>query len=114
MTTKNITAQDLFKNIELFVADSRALLGQGATVELAGLDEQVQNLCNQVLKLSQDDRLEYADLLQKLLGELTLLGEDMLKQKDAVANEIRYLSSHKKASVAYKVADATEGKKDDE
>lgn len=108
--TNIITAQDLFKHIETFVVDSRILLGQGASVELAGLDEKVQVLCNQVLQLSQDDRVEYAELLQKLLEELTLLGEDMLKQKDAIANEIRYLSSHKKASVAYKVADATDGK----
>jgi hypothetical protein len=30
----------------------------------------------------------------------------LLIKKDALAHEIRYLSSHKKASVAYKTADA--------
>ena len=98
--------KDLFENVTKFVEDSKTLLASGAEVEMAGLDKQVQNLCLQILGLSQDDRLKYADSLQFLLNELKSLGEDLVTQREALAHEIRYLSSHKKASVAYKTADA--------
>lgn len=98
--------KDLFENVTKFVEDSKTLLASGAAVEMAGLDKQVQSLCTQILGLSQNDRLKYADSLQFLLNELKSLGEDLVTQRDALAHEIRYLSSHKKASVAYKTADA--------
>lgn len=98
--------QDLFENVTKFVQDSKNLIAKGAMVEMAGLDKQVQILCEQILQLSQDDRLKYADLLQDLLTQLRVLGEDLVTQREALAHEIRYLSSHKKASVAYKTADA--------
>ena len=98
--------KEIIQNIAKFVEDNRELLEKGHNVEMAGLDKQVANLCESVLKLSDEERLEYADSFQELLHELTKLGEDLNNRKDAIANEIRYLSSHKKASVAYKVADA--------
>ncbi|MEQ1790628.1 MAG: hypothetical protein ABL857_09320 [Rickettsiales bacterium] len=100
------TQQDLFDDVARFVKNSRFLLSEGADLELNGLDTQIQNLCDIVLQLSSGEREKYADLLSELLGELKILGDDLLTRKEALANEIRYLSSHKKASVAYKIADA--------
>ncbi len=100
------TESALFDNIRKFIEDNRTLLDKGASVELAGLDKQVQNLCAGVMQLSDEEREKYADSLQLLLDELTKLGEDLTVQKEALAHEIRYLSSHKKASVAYQIADA--------
>jgi hypothetical protein len=99
-------AQQLFLEVEQFIAEGRALLDQGALMELAGLDEQVRILCDRVLQLSQEERLVYADKLQKLLGDLTALGETMAQKRDLIAEEIRGLSHHKKASTAYRVADS--------
>jgi hypothetical protein len=98
--------QDLFENVAKFVQDSKTLIAKGAMVEMAGLDKQVHSLCEQILQLSQEDRLKYADMLQDLLTQLKILGEDLVRQREALAHEIRYLSSHKKASVAYKTADS--------
>ncbi len=98
--------QELFKNIAQFVLDSRTLVEKGAMVELASLDKQVAGLCERVMDLSDEDRVKYAGSLQWLLDELNTLGKDLAVQREALANEIRYLSSHKKASVAYKTADA--------
>jgi hypothetical protein len=107
-------AETLFKEIAQFVADSRHLLGEGATIELAGLDVRVRDLCEKVLTLSEEDRARYTHLLDGLLAELKQLGDDLKLQQEAVVNEIRYLSSHKKANIAYKTADATDGFKKNE
>lgn len=109
MEEKPAPPKALFDEIARFVADSRSLLGEGAMMELAGLDERVRLLCEQVLTLSDDERAHYADLLADILGSLKTLGEDMKTQQDALVHEIRYLSSHKKANQAYKTADATDG-----
>lgn len=109
-------AEKLFDDIAQFISDSRSLLEQGALMELAGLDDQVRTLCEMVLDLSQDDRLRYADRLQYLLGELKALGETMAAQKEQIAKELSNISSHKKATVAYKVVDASDdfGNRDDD
>ena len=107
-------AQALFKEIEGFVAESRSLLQQGALMELAGLDDHVRSLCEEVLALSQEERLRYAGELQTLFDALKGLGEDMAAQRDAMAGDIRNLSTHRKASVAYRVADpADKGRKEE-
>ena len=106
--------ESLFEDIKNFVTDSRSLLGDGAVVELAGLDNEVEKLCTLVLELSTETREKYADYLQELLTELTALGEDLVTKRDALQHEIRYLSSHKKANIAYKTVDATGAKKESE
>lgn len=98
--------QKLFEDISSFIKNSRKSLGNGGNVDMAGMDAQVQNLCSRVLELSPDERIKYADALQELYDGLQALGNDMAAQKVEMAREIRHLSSHKKASVAYRTADA--------
>lgn len=100
-----ITPQNLFENVSKFVEDSRNLIANGSSIEMAGIDRQVQSLCSHILQLSVEEREKYADLLQTLLTELQALSEDLIKQREAMVHEIRYLSSHKKANIAYKTAD---------
>jgi len=104
----------LFKEIETFISDSRALLQSGAIVELSGLDERVRIMCEAVLELSQSDRLEHADRLQQLLWGLGDLGETMGHYRDAMAEEIRHLSHHQKANVAYRTTENIDNYKKDE
>jgi len=101
----------LFSNIEQFISDSHSLLAQGAVMELVGLDDRVAELCEAVMQLSQDERIEHAGQLQKLFGDLTLLGNALAEHRDNVAGEIRGLSQHKKASNAYR-APVIDNKKD--
>jgi len=110
------STQQLFDDIAQFIAASRALIDQGAYMALSGLDDQVQALCQEVLQLSQAERLRYADRLQFLLAELQSLGETMALQRDRVGDEIREIPQHKKASVAYRTADSRDdfGKRDEE
>jgi len=100
--------RELFDGISRFVQDSHDLLKRGAIMELKGLDDQVAALCKEVLLLSQDERVRYADDLQRLLGELNGLGEALTLHRDTMANEILNLSQHRKASVAYRTTDHTD------
>ena len=108
MSDDSQTPEVLFENIASFIARSRILLEQGAVMEMAGLDAQVRVLCEQVLSMSQDERVQHAAKLQFLLNELKTLGAALAQQRDTVSAEIRGMSGHRKASVAYKVADATD------
>jgi hypothetical protein len=111
MTTdeKTLPPEALLTKISGFVSESRELLKSDSMMDMQGLEARVQDLCQLVLSLSQDDRVKYADKLQVLLGDIGKLGEEMASLRDAMADEIRSLSKHKKATVAYKVADATDG-----
>jgi len=113
-STKPHSAQTLFDGIMQFIAESRELLESGAVMELAGLDDQVRSLCDAVLQLSQEERVLYADRLQHVLADLQILGEAMVTQRDLVAEEIRSISHHKKAASAYRVAEASDGYKNEE
>lgn len=106
----------LFNKITGFVTESRDLLKSGSMMDLQGLEARIQDLCQLVLGLSQDDRIKYADKLQVLLGDIGKLGEEMSSLRDVMAQEIRSISKHKKANVAYKVTDASDGfgKRDDD
>lgn len=106
----------LFREIEHFISESRKLLQSGDYLEMSGLDDQVRSLCETVLLLSQEERIAYADRLQKLLADLKALGDAMVVQRDQLADEIRSVSHHKKASKAYKIVDASDdyGSRDDD
>lgn len=101
--------QQLFSDISRFVAESRSMLAAGAVMELSGLDAQVARLCKEVLQLSQDERVRYADDLQRLLSELNGLGEALMRQRDFVSSEILNLPNRLKASTAYRTIDAVDG-----
>jgi hypothetical protein len=114
---KGLPPEQLFSRIEEFVTQSRELVSHGAMLEIEGLEARIESLCEMVLGLSQEDRLRYADKLQVLLADIGKLGEEMMALRDVMGDEIRSLTSVKKASVAYRVADASDSygkRKDDE
>jgi hypothetical protein len=98
--------EKLFNDISKFVSDSRALLQQGTVMELSGLENRILLLCEEVLVLSQEERLIYAKRLQQLMADLAALGEEITAQRDAVAKEIQQLPGHKKANKAYRKPEA--------
>lgn len=106
--------EKLFEDITQFMEQSRSLLGQGALMELAGLEKQVQGLCEQVLALSQDERLKYADRLQGLLKELGELGQTLAVARDKLGDEAMSLTQQKKAHTAYRTAEASDNYGKDE
>lgn len=110
-----LNPEKFFDDVSKFIAESRAIIERGDVVQLDGLDEEVARLCEAVLHLSQDERLKYADTLQRLLKDLNLLATELTTQRDTIAAQIHDLSDHRRANVAYKKADSADdfGKKSD-
>lgn len=108
MTTQEDSPEKLFGEISEFITESRRLLHDGAVMELAGLDVRVARLCRAVLGLSQEERAFYAERMQVLFDELDVLGMDLGKHRDAVAEKIVALPDRKKAVNAYHTADAVD------
>ena len=109
MDAKTLPPEELFSKIAAFVAESRDLVKNGAMLEIEGLESRIDELCNILLNLSQEQRVIYADKLQVLLADIGKLGEEMMALRDVMGDEIRSLTSVKKASVAYRVVDASDG-----
>ena len=108
--------EKILDEVAAFIAESRALIDKGAFLELDGLDEQVKQLCDMVMGLSKEQRMQCADKMEVLVQELNALAAELTVQREAVASEIRGLGEHRKAHVAYSAADATDafGKKKDD
>ena len=104
MTTRS--PEVIFNEITQFISDSRVLLESGAFVQLAGLDDHVKMLCEALVGLSQDERLQHADRLQQLLWSLNDLEGTMVHYRDAMAEQIRGLNTHQKANVAYRTVES--------
>lgn len=101
MSTETKKAEKLFKEIEQFIADSQNLLEEDSILELSELDGKVKILCEEVLSLSQDERIKYSEELQKLFNDLTKLGESLTAHRDGLASSIVDMGEHKKAASAY-------------
>ena len=100
----------LFNDIQAFINESKRLLSQGSILQLEGhLDSRVQQLCDQVLALSETERKQYASKLELLMKELQQLGDALTEERDGVSSTMKNISSHRKANVAYRTADATDG-----
>ena len=109
---KNV--KKLFKEIEQFIGESQRLLEEDSVLELSDLDGHVKVLCEEVLGLSQDERIEYSEELQKLFNDLTKLGESLAAHRDGLASNIVGMGTHKKALSAYHSAKSIQSNPDEE
>lgn len=112
---QKMPAAALFSEISQYIADSRLLIAEGKIVELSGLDNHIKNLCEMVTALSGQERGQYEQKLSQLAVELDALIKTLHEQKAYVSGEMAQASGVKKASIAYKTADAVDnfGKKSD-
>ena len=102
----------LFNDITQFIDNSHEALKEGAIMRLQGLDDQIRSLCEEVMQLSEAERMQYADRLKALLDELQQLGDTMTELRDKLAGDIRSLSSHQKANIAYRIVETSDKKKE--
>ena len=109
------TTEELFTEISDFIEKNHTLLRSGAFIELAGFDNYVRELCESLVMLSQEERVQHAQRLQQLLYSLSELEETMMQYRDALSHEIRGLNEHQKANVAYRTVESIDKfKREDE
>lgn len=106
--------ETLFDDVEDFIQEGRRMLQEGALMELGGLEERVRTLCESVMQMSQEQRAQYADRMSALLADLTTFGNQLVAQRDAISAEMRQVSQHKKAHVAYRTVHGDGGLKENE
>jgi hypothetical protein len=111
---KNIDHQ--FDRLTFFIEEGNKLLATGQSMELSGLEEQIDMLCGAVMDLPEVERVQYQERLTDLLNELTKLGKGLIEHHRDIVEELQSLPSQKKANIAYKTADSRDnfGKRDGE
>ncbi len=100
-----------FSNMEEYIASSRAAVAAGDDLDMAGLDNAIETLCDMIQTMPAGDQQLYEPRLQDLLMSLNALGQEMKAQAG-----LQDIPKHRNASVAYKTADSRDnfGKRDDE
>ena len=105
------TPQELLQQIHAFIAVTREHVGTDAEVDLSGLDDKVQQLCEAVLDMPKPEADQYTDALQTLAEELTVLKSGMEQAQTGVREQIDALNLRHKAVKAYKTTEADTYKK---
>lgn len=96
------TARNLVSDLGLYIETAKDIVAKGDYVSLNGLDTQVETLCNAILNLSAEEAKTYADDLDRLMMELTVLQRSFIESRDQLRGELDGLTRHKQASMAYK------------
>lgn len=110
---KQESAKKLIDQVHQFIRDSRHLLSQGKEVELAPLQGQVEGLCQAIATMPKETGKNYEGHLLELMGELSMLEQELKSAQAKIRDELAGLSLYRKASVAYKSADFSRLKKEE-
>lgn len=101
------TPRELLDGILAFIATTREHVEEGGEVDLDGLDEKVRELCEAVLDMPKPEADTYAEELQTMAEDLTLLKASMEKAQKEVRQQVEALNLRHKAAKAYKTSEAT-------
>jgi len=101
--------EELFEDIRLFMAEKLALLDVTPLTSLEGMDGKVLEICKAIESMPMDDAKKYKEELEGLQKQLTVLGECLLAERDAIQAQLQGLGMQKKAHAAYKTTDVIGG-----
>jgi hypothetical protein len=99
---KNAQPAQLLADIDAYIDAANAMLAQGETVMLAGLDDAVDALCKRVLELRTDEAQPFVEKFEAMRIKLDALQNAMVNEKNRVAAEISETTKRQKASRAYR------------
>jgi hypothetical protein len=99
-----------------FIEDSRGKLMAGDEVNLQGLEMQVQEFCQSIGGLSDEEMREWKQPLQDLHAQVSELGELLVAQREGVVVALGAVETQKQAHRAYKASASMppESKKEEE
>ncbi|MDA1325711.1 MAG: hypothetical protein O3C34_13300 [Proteobacteria bacterium] len=79
----------------------RSCLAEGSIIDLTGLDQKIEGMCNAIIELPEDQRATIKATLIGLIDELNGLVELLSLQQDKVSEELQGVASRHKAVSAY-------------
>ncbi len=86
------------------------LIGQGQIIDLIGLERHVDRICTDIAELSPTNCAGLKPALIMLIDGLNSLTRKLSDQHRNVAGQLQGLSSHRKASTAYRSDPAKPGR----
>ena len=93
--------QTLIDTIEEYIRASSRSITAGEMVEMDGLEVKVAELCAVIDKLPKPEGQIYYKKLEGLVVQLSELGMELKRGRDAVQEELKGLDMRRKASIAY-------------
>lgn len=101
MTNVTQTPESLFSTINGFIIEQRQVLADGKDVDLTQLEELTNQLCTTMMKLTEENGQRYEDQITVLMDDLCDFSAELVKQRDAIKEDIAELNTQKKAQNAY-------------
>jgi hypothetical protein len=93
--------EELFSDIATYIEEVQAIIASGKWVDLAGLDQDIDALCQAVSALPVDVAKEYAPELEYLRDQMEQIEAHLVRGRDAVTNEIKATQTVERANKAY-------------
>ena len=107
MTTAD-DARQLVAEISVYIAKAKEALSQGILVDLAGLDSQIQLLCEEIVRMPVGESTPFREVLMALSDELGELRDSLETARSDVQDQLQALNARQKAAHAYKNTEVAE------
>jgi hypothetical protein len=79
----------------------RSCIAEGSVIDLTGLDQRIEGMCDAIIQLPEDQRVTVKATLIGLIDELNGLVELLSQQQDKVSEDLKGVASRQKAVSAY-------------
>ena len=76
-------------------------VAEGTVIDLTGLDQRIEGMCNAINDLPEDERASVKGTLIGLIDDLNALVELLTRQQDLVSESLKGVTSREKAVSAY-------------
>ena len=103
-------ARQLVAEISVYIAKAKDALSQGILVDLAGLDNQIQLLCDEVVNMPVGESTPFREVLMALSDELGQLRDGLETARSDVQDQLQALNARQKAAHAYKSTEVAEAR----
>lgn len=93
--------QDELKETAEGIDAARGLVKSGQTVDLAGLEARVADICARIPSVAAKDRQRLKPTLVAIIDGLSNLADALTRQRDGIEGELRDVSARQRAVSAY-------------
>ncbi len=98
----------IFEGVAEYISELRQSLEESGAVNVAQLDGKVKSLTAQINALPLEERLAYRSQIDELHEALRIFETELVTRKEALKEQLRGVSTHSKASSAYRQSNGRE------